>query len=248
MSMDRRGSQVGRTVSSGIHSNELTWLDACKNRKKLRNQRTKSFDAVILRDEQDDGDRHFGQVLLELEVPFARDQHFEARARSAKQFAVLQTCPALLLHGLNLVSGNLQRKFPRRGFVKQNAHRARRPLGPAPERPPLVRALRKGTPRGIPRGCLLPRDSRIESSPGPSFRRTQEFPQGSRGPYGRPVSIQPLRRRVGQPHHNAAAPEMPEPWVRLQEGPSLARSEPAFHSARRRCHAPAKVPPRVSVP
>jgi len=191
MSMDRRGSQVGRTVSSGTHSNELTWLDACK-----------------------------------------------------KQFAVLQTCPALLLRGLNLVSGNLQRTFPRQGFVKQNAHRARRPLGPAPERPRLVRALRKGTPRGI-QGCLLPRDSRRESSPGLSFRRTQEFPQGSRGPYGRPVSIQPLRRRVGQPHHNAAAPEMPELWVRLQEGPSLARSEPAFHSARRRCHAPAKVPPRV---
>ncbi len=41
------------------------------------------------------------------------------------------------------------------------------PLEPAPERPPLVRALRKGTLRGTLRGCLPPRGSRIESSPEP---------------------------------------------------------------------------------
>ena len=76
----------------------------------------------IIRREFQDGDDPARQVLLIANVLIGGDEEIEVSLGLAKEFAVLDAFPALLLRGDALVAGEQSVHRPRDAFVQQDSH------------------------------------------------------------------------------------------------------------------------------
>lgn len=94
---------------------------------------------VLPSDQDDDGKRQRGQILLELQGSICGDERIEFRRCQCQQLAILDAGPSFISDGRNLMVKYQYRQVVGQRLIKQETHRPPVTPWPSQERPLPVR-------------------------------------------------------------------------------------------------------------
>jgi hypothetical protein len=91
-------------------------------------ERKEIFECVARRHDDEDTESCAAEILLELEILISREQDLETLCGcTTQEFAVRDASPTLLLHGSDVMTGQLACELTRELLIEQDAHRRLEP-------------------------------------------------------------------------------------------------------------------------